>query len=238
MIYLRVLLLDILTTVLVQGLSKWGNRSMISEMKKKTDNALLPSLEATNTAASEKMTCTSKRLSACPQARLEDDVKQANKTGLGFIHDFPLSQKREVENSQVKEKAVVSKKTIIQSILVFFLISISSTSVFAEYSSYHESRTGEVACGGQYSSYNESRTGEVCAGGQYSSYHESRTGEVACGGQYSSYHESRTGEVCAGGQYSSYHESRTGEVACGGQYSSYHESRTGKVCAGGDYKER
>jgi hypothetical protein len=61
-----------------------------------------------------------------------------------------------------------AKKAKVMKFSVFFfvLILFSPLSVFADYSSYHESRTGEVACGGEYSSYHESRTGKVCAGGE------------------------------------------------------------------------
>ena len=75
----------------------------------------------------------------------------------------------EKENEKLNKNEIISvnKQIFIISIFVLFLISISSSNVFAQYSSYHESRTGEVACGGQYSSYHESRTGKVCAGGDY-----------------------------------------------------------------------
>ncbi|MDA8791898.1 hypothetical protein N9N67_01560 [Bacteriovoracaceae bacterium] len=63
-------------------------------------------------------------------------------------------------------------------------ISVFSITSFAQYFSYQESRTGEVACGGKYRSYHESRTGEVCCGGLYSGYHISQTGKVCAGGYF------------------------------------------------------
>ena len=67
-----------------------------------------------------------------------------------------------------KGKVIIVRLLLMKSCRLFIFASILflPMSVSAEYTSYHESRTGEVACGGEYTSYHESRTGKVCAGGE------------------------------------------------------------------------